>query len=151
QVNFSSGSYHAGDYWLIPARTATGDIEWPPYQIPNTNPTAQPPFGIKHHYCRLALLAVSGGGPSVIEDCREKFPTLTEICAEDICFDNDNCNLANADTVQEAIDRLCAERDLRFHNKHLHGWGIVCGLQVECGPDPLGQPRRHVTVRKGYA
>ena len=33
--------------------------------------------------------------------------------------------------MQEALDRLCQLRDLRRHNKHLHGWGIVCGLQVE--------------------
>src|SRR5262245_60242914 len=152
QVQFSaSGEYRAGDYWLIPARTATGEIEWPPYQVPNTNPSAEPPKGIRHHFCKLAIVEVKGGTVSVKEDCRKKFPTLTEICAEDICFDNDNCQLADADTVQWAIDRLCAERDLRFHNKHLHGWGIVCGLQVECGPDPLGQQRRHVSVRKGYA
>ena len=39
-----------------------------------------------------------------------------------------------------------AEVDLAFHNKHLHGWGIVCGLQVNCGND-----RTRVTVKKGYA
>ena len=151
QVEFSAGQYHAGDYWLIPARTATAEIEWPPYQIPNSNPIPQPPRGVRHHYGKLAIIDVKAGTVSVKEDCRKKFPTLTEICADDICFDNDNCELADADTVQEALDRLCSARDLRFHNKHLHGWGIVCGLQVECGPDPLGQPRRHVTVRKGYA
>jgi hypothetical protein len=34
----------------------------------------------------------------------------------------------------------------RLHNLHLHGWGVVCGLQVDCddcGPDVL--------VRPGYA
>jgi hypothetical protein len=39
-----------------------------------------------------------------------------------------------------------SEVDLRFHNKHLHGWGIVCGLQVNCGGD-----RTEVTVKRGYA
>ncbi|HJQ29860.1 MAG TPA: DUF6519 domain-containing protein, partial [Rubrobacter sp.] len=29
EVSISSGQYRAGDYWLIPARTATGDVEWP--------------------------------------------------------------------------------------------------------------------------
>jgi hypothetical protein len=146
QVRFSAGLYHAGDYWLIPARTATSEIEWPPYATPNTNPIPQPPRGIRHHYCRLAIVDVIGGIVSIREDCRKRFPALTEICAEDVCFDNNNCKLGAADTVQEALDLLCAERDLRFHNKHLHGWGIVCGLQVECGPGP-----RSVTVRKGYA
>src|SRR5262249_2936857 len=91
------------------------------------------------------------GTVNVTDDCRDPFPTLTEICAEDVCFDNSECQLPEVETVQDALERLCAARDLRFHNKHLHGWGIVCGLQVECGPDPPGQPCRHVTVRKGYA
>jgi DNA-binding beta-propeller fold protein YncE len=151
QVGFSAGSYRSGDYWLIPARTVTGEIEWPPFEIPNNNPQAQLPFAVKHHYCRLALVEAKGGVISVKEDCRKKFPPLTEICAEDVCFDNDNCKMPGVETVQEALDRLCAARDLRHHNKHLHGWGIVCGLQVECGPDGPGQPRTHVTVRKGYA
>ena len=150
QVKFLAGQYHAGDYWLIPGRTVTGEIEWPPFEIPNLNPVPQPPRGVRHHYARLALLEVVGGLPFV-QDCREQFPSLTDICAEDVCYDNASCQLPGAETVQDALDRLCAERDLRFHKKHLHGWGIVCGLQVECGPDPSGQPRRHVTVKKGYA
>ena len=147
QVAFSTaGTFNAGDYWLIPARTVTGEIEWPPYQIPNTSPVPQPPAGIRHHYARLALVDVIGGAVAVREDCRTPFPALTEICAEDVCFENDTCNLAGAETVQDAIDRLCQERDLRFHNKHLHGWGVVCGLQVHCGPGT-----RTVSVGKGYA
>src|ERR1022692_1133469 len=30
QVQFAPGAFQSGDYWLIPARTATGQIEWPP-------------------------------------------------------------------------------------------------------------------------
>ena len=74
QVQFSEGTYQSGDYWLIPARTATGEIEWPPYQIPNTNPVAQPPKGIHHAYCRLALIEVTGGLAKVTDDCRPLFP-----------------------------------------------------------------------------
>ncbi|MQB00836.1 MAG: hypothetical protein GEU78_11180 [Actinobacteria bacterium] len=40
--------------------------------------------------------------------------------------------------------------DLDHHNKHLHGWGIVCGLKVVCGPDDDGV-RDRVTVKEGYA
>jgi hypothetical protein len=47
-VQFSDGAYRTGDYWLIPARTATAEIEWPPYATPNTDPIAQPPRGIRH-------------------------------------------------------------------------------------------------------
>ena len=92
------------------ARTATGDIEWPPYQIPNTKPIAQPPKGIHHAYCRLALIEVTGGLVKVTDDCRPLFPPLTNICAEDICFDNSTCGLPDAETVQDALDALCMEK-----------------------------------------
>ncbi|HEY0408508.1 MAG TPA: DUF6519 domain-containing protein [Pyrinomonadaceae bacterium] len=150
EAQFSEGQYHTGDYWLIPARTATGDVIWPPFEVPNNAPVPQLPLGIKHHYCRLALLEVRNGAFK-LKDCRKRFPSLTEICAEDICVDNTACDLPDVNNLQDMIDRLCAARDLRWHNKHLHGWGIVCGLQLECGPDPNNQQRRHVTVRPGYA
>jgi hypothetical protein len=34
----------------------------------------------------------------------------------------------------------------KLHNRYLHGWGTVCGLEVAC--DPCGN---HVTVAPGYA
>lgn len=151
EVQFSEGTYRAGDYWLIPARSATAEIEWPPFAVPNTAPEPQPPQGTRHHYCRLALLFSDGSVISVADDCRALFPPLTHICAEDVCFDNSDCKMPNVETVQDAIEQLCKEHDLRHHNKHLHGWGIVCGLQVNCGPDEQGQPCRHVTVQPGYA
>ncbi len=151
QVEFSEGIYRAGDYWLIPARTATGEIEWPPFGVPNADPQAQPPRGLRHHYCRLATLKFDEA-VTVRDDCRDFFPPLTDICAEDVCFDNEVCQMPGVLTVQDAIENLCARNDLKHHNKHLHGWGIVCGLQVHCGPDsPNDPPRRHVTVRSGYA
>lgn len=149
QVEFSEGTYRPGDYWLIPARTATAEIEWPPYGLPNDAPQAQPPRGVKHHYCRLAVILSDASGIAVVEDCRKLFPPLSHICAEDVCFDNTHCDFPNAETVQDALDQLCHERNLRFHNKHLHGWGIVCGLQVHCGPQ--GDTCGNITVRKGYA
>jgi hypothetical protein len=77
EVQFSGGTYKTGDYWLIPARTATGEIEWPPFETPNLNPIAQPPRGIQHHYCRLALLAFDGKELIVQQDCRHIFPPLS--------------------------------------------------------------------------
>lgn len=145
QILFSEGDYRAGDYWLIPARTATHEVEWPPYEIPNLFPIAQSPKGVHRHYCRLARLNVVGGVISV-EDCRPLFPPLTDICAEDVCFDNSNCNLPDADNVQQALNLLCAANDLWDHNKHLHGHGVVCGLKLRCGDD-----RAHVIIGNGYA
>lgn len=151
EVEFSDGKYKAGDYWLIPARTATGEIEWPPFATPNTDPIPQPPAGISHHFCRLALVEVVAGKADIVDDCRKEFPPLTHICAEDVCFDNTECQMPNVETVQDAIERLCDRNDLRFHNRHLHGWGIVCGMEVYCGPDNRQNKRRHVTVKNGYA
>jgi hypothetical protein len=144
QVMFSSGTFEPGDYWLIPARTATGNIEWPRTGNPLL-PVAQSRIGTHYFYCRLAFAKVLNGAVT-LEDCRDLFPSLTDICAEDICFDNNNCKFPAAQNVQQALDMLCAANDLRDHNKHLHGYGVVCGLKVICGPD-----RRQVTVETGYA
>jgi hypothetical protein len=111
QVSFSAGNYRAGDYWLIPARTATGEIEWPPYKIPNVSPEAQSPRGIRHHYCRLALIESQGNALTFVADCRKPFPALTEICAVDVCFDNTTCDFDGAKTVQDALDALCRKRE----------------------------------------
>lgn len=81
EVQFSAGPFRTGDYWLIPARTATGDVEWPPYEIPNRNPVAQPPRGIEHHFSRLAVVERLQDVLSITADCRKIFPPLTEISA----------------------------------------------------------------------
>jgi hypothetical protein len=83
QVKFSTGNYRTGDYWLIPARTASadaqsGNIEWPLNPTDN-QPLALPPFGIKHHYCRIALLKYNGTQFSLLQDCRSLFPPVTEL------------------------------------------------------------------------
>ncbi|MEO6672201.1 MAG: DUF6519 domain-containing protein [Ginsengibacter sp.] len=151
QVEFSDGNYRSGDHWLIPARTATGEIEWPPFEVPNLNPDPQSPLGINRHYCKLALIQAEGGS-TLVEDCRHLFPSLTDICAEDICFNNDTCDFAGAETVQDALDRLCAANDLRKHNKLLHGYGVICGLKVICGkPDGQTDGRGKVFIEPGNA
>lgn len=53
-----ASEYRIGDYWLIPARTATGDVEWPG---PVGSPTASPPHGVVHHYAPLAIISVGDG------------------------------------------------------------------------------------------
>jgi hypothetical protein len=49
--------YRGGDYWLIPARTATHAIEWP---SDGTESAALPPHGVRHRYAPLAGVAVHG-------------------------------------------------------------------------------------------
>lgn len=78
EIHFQAGATHkTGDYWLIPARTALGDIEWP---VDNTgDPLPQPPLGVEHHYCRLAVLDFDGNSFTNIVDCRNLFPPVTEL------------------------------------------------------------------------
>jgi hypothetical protein len=79
QVLFATDNnqiYHTGDYWLIPARTATGNIDWP---LDSTGqPTPQAPLGIQHHYCRLAAVTVDNTGLHT-QNCRTVFPPLTNL------------------------------------------------------------------------
>ena len=72
QIQFQPGPpahmYRTGDYWLIPARTATADVDWPTEPAkdgsgnPVTVPIALPPAGVQHHYAPLALVTVDANG-----------------------------------------------------------------------------------------
>jgi hypothetical protein len=77
QIQFqptNGGIYRRGDYWLIPARTATGDVEWPGE---TDAPEPIPPQGVKHHYAPLWIVAVSMDGIlTAANDCRRKFIQL---------------------------------------------------------------------------
>jgi len=67
------GTYRTGDYWLIPARTATGDVEWPQTPDPsgkNLVVAALPPHGVLHHYTPLAVISVDGGNVKLQGNCR---------------------------------------------------------------------------------
>ncbi len=78
QVWFSDGHYAPRAWWLIPARTATADIEWPPFQIPNTEPIPQPPSGVNRNFCRIGTID-SEVTPWIFGDCRHFFPPLTAL------------------------------------------------------------------------
>jgi hypothetical protein len=156
QIRFEPGAYQPGDYWLIPARTINGDVEWP--REPDTDaPIARPARGIAHHLAALGVVDVDAGVITVrAPDCRTRFPPLTHIEADDVYIVDDPCG-KGYETVQEAIEDLCHARDLEFHNQHLHGWGVVCGLQVTClrtavaDEMHLERPREHVELADGYA
>jgi len=64
--------YRTGDYWLIPARTATGDIEWP---TGASGPLAVPPDGVDHHYAPLAIIT-AGAGIQVTSLYQQQFQPL---------------------------------------------------------------------------
>lgn len=78
QVSINGGEALVGDYWLIPARSLTADIEWP--VDPSTgDPVAQPPKGIAHGFSPLAIVTKAAAGWSVLDDCRNIFPPLTKL------------------------------------------------------------------------
>lgn len=62
------GAYRSGDYWLIPARTATGQVEWP-------HTASQPPVNAPHRYARLACLLHTQLHP-LVQDCRQQIYPL---------------------------------------------------------------------------
>lgn len=79
RINFvkSNATYTTGDYWLIPARVATGNIEWP---TKNGKPEQKPPNGVYHHYAPLALInrSVSEKRDLTCIDCRRKFTKIAK-------------------------------------------------------------------------
>ena len=64
QITFDTdagGDFHAADYWVFAARTADASVE---------ALVEAPPRGIKHHYCRLAVVTF----PDSVVDCRQPPP-----------------------------------------------------------------------------
>ena len=63
EIRFERGAFRSGDYWLVPARVETGDVEWPKEQ---DAPVDLPPHGVHYHYAPLAF--VSGiDNPTVLD------------------------------------------------------------------------------------
>jgi hypothetical protein len=72
EVAFSGGGeYRAGDYWLIPARTASRDVDWPG--------GPQRAERVEHSCCPLAVVELGPRGKRwrVIEDRRRLFAPLS--------------------------------------------------------------------------
>jgi len=61
-------TYRSADYWLIPARVATGDVIWPSDTWADsqgnlvTGPAAKPLDGVTHQYVSLATVSPDGNG-----------------------------------------------------------------------------------------
>jgi hypothetical protein len=79
--------FHTGDYWTIPARGLTGDVEWPqgdPGSQTSAQPIFEPRYGIEHHYCPLSLLELKDRTWSLVSDYRKLFPPVTELTGSGI-------------------------------------------------------------------
>ncbi len=73
QANGHPAVYRSGDYWLIPARSATSDIEWPRTKDGEGHVVyaERGPRGIDHRYAPLAFISINEEGcVSVEHDCR---------------------------------------------------------------------------------
>ena len=77
QVQFTGGTYRTGDYWSIPARTATGDIVWPG---PVDKRPALPPRGVEHHYAPLACVFPEDGRGYRVNDLRHSIAPIGSCC-----------------------------------------------------------------------
>lgn len=100
EVSFQPGTYSPGDYWTIPARTASGQITWPP--CGSDGSAFQKPASIVVYSAPLACVRFNAAAVStytdvraqnasgaalknvrqkilVIDDCRRKFPPLTDL------------------------------------------------------------------------
>jgi hypothetical protein len=67
--------YRTGDYWLIPARVATGDVEWPG---PRETPQARLPLGVDHAFAPLGIISIAAGGKVTLDtDLRRTIKPLT--------------------------------------------------------------------------
>ncbi|MDI3560171.1 DUF6519 domain-containing protein [Bradyrhizobium sp. Arg816] len=79
QIAFAaSGAYRTGDHWLIPARVATGGVEWP--ADATGKPLFEPPRGIEHHYAPLGFLRL--GDNATVESCRCEFEPAGDCFAD---------------------------------------------------------------------
>jgi hypothetical protein len=64
------GTYRSGDHWLVPARTATGAVEWPVNAA--RKPLLRAPDGIQVHYAPLGWVF----GEGEVSDLRMTFAPL---------------------------------------------------------------------------
>ncbi|MBI3900078.1 MAG: hypothetical protein HY308_17555 [Gammaproteobacteria bacterium] len=97
--------YQTGDYWLIPARVATGDVEWPTV-IDSVSgvvmPIALPPKGIEHHYAPLGVINVNNYGTLSILSCRKQFSPMATRPPYDYAFVSAGIGTANL-TLRDEI------------------------------------------------
>jgi hypothetical protein len=75
QGGTTAATYRTGDYWLIPARVATGDVEWPG---PPGTPLPRPPRGVEHVFAPLGIIAIKADGTiTLTKDLRRPIKPLS--------------------------------------------------------------------------
>jgi hypothetical protein len=139
EIKFEPGTCKTGDYWVIPARTDKGNVEWPLDNGTPPKPIPQLPRGITHSFCRLAIVNVNGSGKvSLIEDCRtgQVFPPLTGIEDCCTCCTKTVGHTAAADysRIQDAINSLPADG------------GQVCVLEGTFSESVVIDSKQNITI-----
>ncbi|KWX02075.1 hypothetical protein LI90_3114 [Carbonactinospora thermoautotrophica] len=72
QVWFKPGGrYRPGDYWVIPARTIRGTVEWPVNEA--GEPMLREADGVRYHYAPLAWVYSQGENEIQVDDLRYVF------------------------------------------------------------------------------
>lgn len=101
----AGGRFRVGDYWVFTARTAGREVE----QL-----VEAPPFGIHHHYCRLAVVDANAEGwiAPVVEDCRPR-PEATASCCTIIVQPGDDIQAA-VDALPDVGGCVCLKAGIHF-------------------------------------
>lgn len=92
--------YRSGDYWLIPARVVTGDVEWPQQ---DGEPLAQEPHGVEYHYAPLALVD-SAHSESGTTDLRLPIDPLTVLAPKPPELESEEVGLEELGEVEEQAE-----------------------------------------------
>jgi hypothetical protein len=152
-IEFGGQALAPGDFWLFATRTADRSVE---------RLIEAPPRGTRHAFYKLAAIhrRREAGQPERVfcEDLRPRLAALSELDASRVAFDPGAgagqpglpADWGELTTVQQAIDALAQAdltRDMRLHNKLLHGMGVICGLQLRC----LRSDRSQIVIQPGYA
>lgn len=96
EVRFYEGVYRRGDYWHIPARMATGDIEWT--RRTDGTPIPQYPVTAKHHYARLAHAVRYK--QTTVQDRRRHFHSLASDAMHILAINWRNDTMLSRDFLQ---------------------------------------------------
>lgn len=85
-------AFRVADYWLFAARTADGSVE---------TLTEAPPFGIHHHYARLAIVTF----PSTVQPCRVEWPPSQSACNCACTVTVSPTDISGNTTLQSILDK----------------------------------------------
>jgi hypothetical protein len=147
EVQFAAGWYNTGDYWEIPARAPTGDVEWA--HDSKGTPLLRAPDGIAHSYCKLAALSLAKTWQE-IEICRPMFPPLTDLdgAAKPDGEPKPDARI-QVEHVQTASERPLQNDSPLGVSELANGIDIVCDAPID--PETIrGRPTCLVTVDLPY-